>query len=60
MTDSNETVCAIAVKAAPPVSISLATIFGYAVSDVLVWATLIYTLLLIVQKLFHIYKEIKN
>ena len=60
MTDNNETVTALAVKSAPPVSVSLASIFGYPVSDVLVWATLIYTCLLIVQKVYHIYKEVKH
>jgi len=60
MTDSKETVAAIAVKATPPVTISIASIFGYPVSDVLIWATLIYTLLLIVQKIYQIYKEVKD
>lgn len=60
MTENNETVGALAVKATPPVSVSLATVFGYTVSDVLVWATLIYTFLLIIQKIYHIYKEVKD
>ena len=60
MTDSKETVVAIAVKATPPVTVSIASIFGYPVSDVLIWATLIYTLLLIVQKIYQIYKEVKD
>ena len=33
MTENNETVGALAVKATPPVSVSLATVFGYTVSD---------------------------
>ena len=60
MTDSKETVTALAVKSAPPVTVSIASICGYPVSDVLVWATLIYTCLLIVQKAYHIYKEVKH
>jgi hypothetical protein len=60
MTDSKETLTAIAVKATPPVGVSIASIFGYPVSDVLIWATLIYTLLLIVQKCYQIYKEVKD
>jgi hypothetical protein len=60
MTDSKETVAALAVKSAPPVTVSLASICGYPVSDVLVWATLIYTLLLIIQKIYQIYKEVKD
>ena len=60
MTDSKETLTAVAVKATPPVGVSIASVFGYPVSDVLIWATLIYTLLLIIQKCYQIYKEVKN
>ena len=60
MTDSKETVAALAVKSTPPVTVSIASICGYPVSDVLVWATLIYTLLLIIQKIYQIYKEVKD
>jgi hypothetical protein len=60
MTDSKETIAAVAVKSAPPVTVSIASICGYPVSDVLVWATLIYTCLLIVQKVYQIYKEVKD
>jgi hypothetical protein len=60
MTDNNETIAAITVKSAPPVTVSIASICGYPVSDVLVWATLIYTVLLIGQKIYHIYKEVKD
>ena len=60
MTDNKETLAAIAVKATPPVGVSIASVFGYPVSDVLIWATLIYTLLLIIQKIYQIYKEVKD
>jgi phosphate/sulfate permease len=60
MTDSKETLAAVAVKATPPVTVSIASVFGYPVSDVLIWATLIYTLLLIIQKIYQIYKEVKD
>jgi hypothetical protein len=60
MTDNHETLAAVAVKSAPPVTVSIASICGYPVSDVLVWATLIYTVLLILQKIYQIYKEIKR
>jgi hypothetical protein len=60
MTDNKETLAAIAVKATPPVGVSIASVFGYPVSDVLIWATLIYTLLLIIQKCYQIYKEVKD
>lgn len=50
----------IAAKVAPPATVSLATLAGYQVSEILVWATLIYTVLLIGQKLYQIYKDIKR
>lgn len=57
---TTETGMAIATKAAPPVSVSLATVAGYQVSELVLWATLIYTTLLIGQKLYQIYKEVKS
>lgn len=50
----------IAAKVAPPATVSLATLAGYQVSEILVWATLIYTVLMIGQKLYQIYKDIKH
>ena len=50
----------VAAKVAPPATVSLATLAGYQVSEILVWATLIYTVLLIGQKLYQIYKDIKR
>ncbi len=61
MTDhslTTETGVALATKAAPPVTVSLATVAGYQVSELVLWATLIYTTLLIGHKVFQIYKEI--
>jgi hypothetical protein len=60
MFDNDETVGALATKAAPPVTVSLATVYGYQVSDLVIWATLIYTLLMIGLKLYQIYKEVKK
>jgi hypothetical protein len=60
MTDNKETLTAIAVKTTPPIGVSIASVCGYPVSDVLIWATLIYTILLIIQKIYQIYKEVKN
>jgi hypothetical protein len=60
MFDNDETVGAIAAKVAPPVTVSLATVYGVQVSDLVIWATLIYTLLMIGLKLYQIYKEIKK
>lgn len=48
----------IATKAAPPATVSLATLSGYQVSEILLWATLIYTVLMIGHKLYQIYKDV--
>ena len=48
----------IAARAAPPATVSLATLAGYQVSELLLWATLIYTVLMIGHKLYQIYKDV--
>jgi hypothetical protein len=55
---TSETVAGLTAKAAPPVSVSLASVAGYQVSEILLWATLLYTLLMIGHKLFQIYKDV--
>ena len=60
MLDNDETVGAIAAKVAPPITVSLATVYGLQVSDLVIWATLVYTLLMIGLKLYQIYKEVKD
>lgn len=55
---TTETASGIAAKAAAPVSVSLATVAGYQVSEILLWATLVYTVLMIAHKLYSIYKDI--
>lgn len=55
-----ESGAAIAAKAAPPVSVSIATVAGYQVSEILLWATLIYTVLMIGHKLYVIYKDVSG
>ena len=57
---ATETVIAGAAKVAPPATVSIATLMGYQVSEIVLWGTLIYTALLIGQKVWHIYKEIRN
>lgn len=57
---TTETAAVIAAKVAPPATVSLATVMGYQVSEIVLWTTLIYTLLLIGQKVWQICKEIKN
>lgn len=53
-----DSVAALAAKAGPPVSISLATIAGYNVSDLILWATLIYTVLMIAHKVYQIWCDL--
>ena len=53
-----ESGAALVAKAAPPATVSLATLAGYQVSELLLWATLIYTVLMIGHKLYTIYKDI--
>ena len=55
---TTETAVGIAAKAAPPISVSLASVAGYPVSEIVLWATLLYTLLMIGHKVFQIYKDI--
>ena len=57
---TTETGVSMATKAAAPVTVSLATVAGYQVSEILLWATLIYTILMIGHKLYSIYKDIKG
>jgi len=60
MTTDHETATAVAAKSALPVGLSLATVMGYQVSDVLMWMTLIYTFLLIVHKIYLMYKDFRK
>ena len=55
-----ETGAALVAKAAPPVSVSIASIAGIQVSEILLWATLIYTVLMICHKLYSIYKDVTS
>ena len=49
---------ALIAKAAPPVSVSLATVAGYQVSEIVMWMTMIYTALMLGHKLVAIYRDI--
>jgi len=50
----------MATKAAPPAAVSLATIAGYPVSELVLWATLVYTVLMIGHKLVHIWRDVNG
>jgi hypothetical protein len=58
--EHGESGAAIAAKLSPPAGVSLATVFGVQVSEILVLATLIYTVLLIGHKIFLIYKDVQR
>lgn len=55
---TTETASGMAAKASAPITVSLATVAGYQVSEILLWCTLIYTVLMIAHKLYSIYKDI--
>ena len=57
---ATETAIATAAKIAPPASVSIATLMGVQVSELVLWATLIYTTLLIGHKIWLIIKEIRQ
>jgi hypothetical protein len=57
---SAETGAALLTKAAPPVTISIATVAGVQVSELVLWATLIYTVLMIGHKIYQIYKDLNK
>ena len=57
---NSETTTVIAAKLAPPATVSLASVMGVQVSELLLWATLIYTVLLIGHKVWSIYKDFQN
>jgi hypothetical protein len=60
MQQSHDSALTLATKAGPPVSVSLATVAGYNVSELVLWGTLIYTVLMIGHKIYQIWKDIKN
>jgi hypothetical protein len=63
MSSSQSTVegtAAMVTKAAPPTAVSIASLAGYPISDLVLWATFIYTVLMIGHKLFHIWKDVRS
>lgn len=57
---TTETVTAIVAKVAPPATVSIATVLGVQVSELVLWATLVYTIILIGHKLWQITKEFRQ
>jgi hypothetical protein len=57
---ATESIGALAAKGTPPVAVSISTLWGYHVSDLVLWLTLIYTLILILHKLWCICHEFQG
>ena len=55
-----ETSAAIFAKAAPPATVSIASLAGYQVSELLLWCTLIYTVLMIGHKIWQIIQDVRK
>ena len=55
---TTETAAGMMAKASAPVTVSLATVAGYQVSELLLWCTLIYPVPMIAHKLYSIYKDV--
>lgn len=47
-------------KALPPASVSIASVAGINVSELVLWATLIYTVLMICHKLMAIWRDLQS
>jgi hypothetical protein len=55
---TTETAAGMVAKSSAPITVSLATVAGYQVSELLLWCTLIYTVLMIAHKFYSIYKDV--
>lgn len=56
--EHTDTAAAIVAKSIPPVTVSLATLYGVQVSELVLWATLIYTVLLIIRTAYRLYRDL--
>jgi hypothetical protein len=57
MTGSTESTAMLVAKLAPPASVTVASVIGLQVSELVLWATLVYTVLMILHKLCVMYKD---
>jgi hypothetical protein len=60
MTGSTESTAILVAKLTPPASVTVATMAGMQISEVVLWATLVYTILLIAHKLFAMYTDART
>ena len=58
MTEHSDTAATVVAKSVPPVTVSIATLYGVQVSDLVLWATLIYTVLLIAKTAYRFYCDL--
>jgi len=58
MTEHSDTAATVVAKSVPPVTVSIATLYGVQVSDLVLWATLIYTVLLIAKTAYRFYRDL--
>lgn len=58
MSNHSESLATAAVKLSPPVTVSLANIGGYQVSEILMIITLIYTTALLIHKLWQMFTDV--
>lgn len=54
----SDTAAMLAAKASPPATVTIASLMGMPVSDLVLWATLIYTVLMIAHKIWQIYRDV--
>lgn len=55
-----ESVATVAAKLAPPATVSIATVAGYHVSEIVLWLTAIYTLLMILRTIYQFCRDLRE
>lgn len=54
---ATESTALLVAKLAPPAGVTMASVVGLPVSELVLWATLIYTILMISHKIMAMYKD---
>lgn len=55
---TTDSAVAMVTKASPPVGVSLASVVGFHVHDLILWTTLVYTVMMIIHKGWQMYRDI--
>ena len=55
--NGSESTAVVLAKLAPPASVTVASVIGLQVSELVLWATLVYTVLMILHKVWVMYKD---